>query len=121
MRISSANSTPVELTTNGATASGATNRLVLPSNSAGYMSGRIVARDASGNAASWDFKLLAKNTGGTLSIVGQSFASAFADAAASTWAAAASVGSPGVVFSVTGAEATSIKWVSSFESLEVVG
>lgn len=121
MRISSTNATPVELTTDGGAASGATNRLVPPSNSAAHISGRIVARDSAGNAASWDFKLLAKNVGGTLTIVGQSFVSAFADAGAAAWTAAASVGSPGIIFSVTGAAVTTIKWVSSFESLEVVG
>lgn len=112
--------------TSDASSAGATNQIVLPNTSAFKFHGDVVARDSSGNAASWAIKGLIKrgaNAAATALVGTPTVSQDFADAGASSWVVAISADTTNgaLAVTVTGAASTSIKWVADIETVEVVG
>ncbi|MDQ0726791.1 hypothetical protein [Microbacterium sp. W4I20] len=86
----------------------------------------VTARDtATGNSATWELKGAAKRIASAAAVaVGSSFPAATliaADAGASGWACSASASTNSVVLLLTGAAATTIRWVARFEVVELGG
>jgi hypothetical protein len=106
-------------------ASGTTNQVILPNNSAYYVKGSIIATvTGGGNTKSWDFIATIKRgaNAAATSIVGAVTLNVqAADAGASTWIVAitADTTNGGLAVTVTGQAATTIRWVAKLESTEV--
>lgn len=124
LRRATANATPVTMGTDNATGT-TTNQITLPTGSALRFTADVVARDGStGDAASWAVVGLAKNVGGTVTLVGTpTVTKDFNDASAASWVCAVTADNTNkaVAFTVTGVAATNIKWVVRAISVEVVG
>ena len=105
-------------------AASTTNQVILPNNSAYYFNGSIVAGvTGAGNTAAWSFEGVIKrgaNAAATsivqsvVNIVGQ-------DSGASTWVVAltADVTNGGLAVTVTGAAATTIRWLCQIRTTEM--
>lgn len=116
--------TTTALTANNAVAS-ATNQIALPTNSAYYVKGTIIANvTGAGNTKAWRFETVIKKgaSNAATSIVGSSTINVIAaDAGASTWGIAlgADTTNGALSISVTGQAATTIRWTCRAETTEV--
>jgi hypothetical protein len=117
--------TPTVLTSNNNSAGG-TNQVILPNNSAYYVRGSIVAGvTGAGNSSSWTFQGTIKRgaNAAATSIVGAGITASLVsqDAGAATWAVAitADTTNGGLAVTVTGAAATTIRWVCQIETTEM--
>ena len=95
--------------------------LLIPADTAWAFScliiGRATASDLNG---AYQITGLAKNNGGTVALVGTPTVTTIAeDASASTWNASVTVSGGNLLIQVTGALATTIRWVARFETSEV--
>ncbi|MNL57432.1 hypothetical protein D3C87_1809940 [compost metagenome] len=120
------NATPTSMSSSGS-APAATTVLVMPNVSAYTFVARVVARaNASGDCATFEIKGAIKrgaNAAATAVVGTVSSTSLGADAGASAWAATAVADTTlgALTIQVTGAAATTIKWVASIWTTEVVG
>jgi hypothetical protein len=103
----------------------ATNQIALPSNSAYYVKGSVIATVTNGGATkAWTFECVIKRalTAVTTSIVGTAIINVTAaDAGASTWTIALSADTTAgaLAIRVTGQVANTIRWVCKAETTEV--
>jgi hypothetical protein len=108
-----------------ANAAGTTNQVILPSNSAYVFQGTCIANVTGGSTTSgWKFEGVIKRGAGvgTTALVAAVTPTVIAqDAAAATWVLAitADTTNGGIAVTVTGAAATTIRWVSRIETTEV--
>jgi hypothetical protein len=106
-------------------AAGTTNQVILPDNSAYVFQGTCIANVTGGGTTSgWKFEGVIKRGAGvgTTALVAAVTPIVIAqDVAAATWVLAitADVTNGGIAVTVTGAAATTIRWVSTIESTEV--
>lgn len=125
-RRSTTDATPTPLSSNGS-APASTTVLVMPNASAYTFVARVVGRaNASGDCATFEIKGAIKRgaNAAATAIVGTVTATSLgADAGASAWAATAVADTTlgALTIQVTGAAATTIKWVASIWTTEVVG
>jgi hypothetical protein len=116
--------TPTVLRSDAQTAS-ATNQIALPSNSAYYVKGSVIATvTAGGNTKAWTFEVVIKKalTNATTSIVGTAIINiTAADAGAATWTIGltADTTNGALAITVTGQVANTIRWVCKAETTEV--
>ena len=116
--------TATVLTSNGAAAD-TTNQVTLPNNSAYYFRGSVIAGvTGAGNSKSWTFEGAIKRgaSAGTTAIVGTVIINTIAqDAGASAWSIAITANTTlgCIAVTVTGAAATTIRWVAKIETTEM--
>jgi hypothetical protein len=117
--------TATVLTSDGG-AAGSTNQVILPNNSAYYVRGSIIAGvTGAGNSSSWTFQGTIKRgaNAAATSIVGAGITATLVsqDAGAAAWAVAitADTTNGGLAVTVTGAAATTIRWVCKIETTEM--
>ncbi|MCY1521355.1 hypothetical protein D9M68_561660 [compost metagenome] len=126
LRRATTDATASELSADGA-APAATTRIVLPSNGTYGFFGRVIARaNATGDAKDWKFEGTIKrgaNAAATALVAAVTPAVVAGDSGASAWtiAVTADTTNGSLAITVTGAAATSIKWVADVETVEVVG
>lgn len=119
-----ADATPTILATDSFGA-GTTNQIVLPNNSAFYFKGFVVANvTAAGDTKGWFVEGVIKrgaSAASTVLVGTATVTSNYADAGASTWAvtATADTTNGALAITVTGAAATTIRWVANVETTEV--
>jgi hypothetical protein len=117
--------TPGRLTSNGSASGGTTNQVILPNNSAYTFQGTcIAARTAAGDTSSWKFEGAIKrgaNAASTTLVAAVTPTVIAQDAGAATWVLAitADTTNGGIAVTVTGAAATTIRWVCKIETTEV--
>lgn len=120
---STTNATPLVITANGA-AAGATNQVVLPNNSTFFFKATIVARrtDAANESAGYTIEgvIDRQGTAGTTAFVGTPAKAVFAEDVAA-WDVNVSVDATNgaLAITVTGAAASTIRWLAKVETLEV--
>lgn len=106
-------------------AAGTTNQVILPNNSAYYFRGTVIANvTAAGNTKAWTFDGAIKrgaNAASTALVGSPVVTSTYADAGAAAWTIALSADTTngGLKVDVTGAAATTIRWVCRIETTEV--
>jgi hypothetical protein len=106
-------------------AAGTTNQVILPNNSAYTFQGTVIAaRTAAGDTSSWKFEGVIKrgaNAASTTLVAAVTPTVIAQDAGASTWVLAitADTTNGGIAVTVTGAAATTIRWVAKIETTEV--
>jgi hypothetical protein len=106
-------------------AAGTTNQVILPNNSAYTFQGTcIAARTAAGDTSSWKFEGAIKrgaNAASTTLVAAVTPTVIAQDAGASSWVLAitADTTNGGIAVTVTGAAATTIRWVCKIETTEV--
>jgi hypothetical protein len=106
-------------------AAGTTNQVILPNNAAYYFRGSVIAGvTAGGDSKAWTFEGAIKRGANAAStaIVGTVVLNAIAqDAGASAWTVAitADTTNGGIAVTVTGALATTIRWVAKIETTEM--
>jgi len=106
-------------------AAGTTNQLTLPNNSAYYVRGSVIANvTAAGDTKAWTFEAVIKrgaNAASTALVAAVVPVVTAADAGAAAWtiAVAADTTNGALQVQVTGAAATTIRWVCKLESTEV--
>lgn len=116
--------TATVLTSNSSAAS-ATNQVTLPSNSAYYFKGSVIAGvTAAGNSKAWAFEGAIKRGANAAStvIIGTVVLNTIAqDAGASAWTIAitADTTNGAIAVTVTGAASTTIRWVAKIETTEM--
>lgn len=116
--------TPTVLRSNNS-AAGTTNQVILPNNSAYYFKGSIIAGvTGAGDSKAWTFEGAIKRgaSAATTSIVGSVILNVIAqDTGAASWAVAitADTTNGGIAVTVTGAAATTIRWVCKIETTEM--
>jgi hypothetical protein len=116
--------TATVLTSNTIAAS-TTNQVILPNNSAYYFRGSVIAGvTGAGDSKSWTFEGAIKRgaNAGTTAIVGTVILNTIAqNAGASAWGIAitADTTNGGIAVTVTGALATTIRWVAKIETTEM--
>jgi hypothetical protein len=125
LRNGTTDATPTVLTSNQSAAS-TTNQVILPNNSAYYVRGSIVAGvTGAGNSSSCTFQGTIKRGANAAStvIVGTGITATLVsqDAGAATWAVSitADTTNGGLAVTVTGAAATTIRWVCKVETTEM--
>lgn len=122
----STSATPVTLSSTGG-AAGAANQLVLPNNSAYFVKGQVVVREAAtGDCACYDISALIKrgaNAAATAIVGVPVVAQVFADAGAATWviAVTADTTNGAMLVTATGEASASLKWSCRLYDVEVVG
>ena len=108
-----------------AQAAGSTNQVILPSNSAYYFRGEVVAGvTGAGDTKGWSIEGVIKRGAGvaTAALVGTpTVTSLYADTGAGTWTvtALADTTNGGLKITVTGQASTTIRWVCSIRSTEM--
>ena len=108
-----------------ANATGTTNQVILPNNSAYTFQGTCIANVTGGSTTSgWEFQGVIKrgaNAASTTLVAAVTPTVIAQDVAAATWVLAitADVTNGGIAVTVTGAAATTIRWVSRIETTEV--
>ena len=118
------NATATVLASNSSAAT-TTNQLILPNNSAYYVRGSVIANvTAGGDTSSWTFQGAIKrgaNAASTTLVAAIVPTVVAQDAGASAWVLAitADTTNGGLAVTVTGAAATTIRWVCKLESVEV--
>ena len=124
-RSDTADATAEALTTDNSTAS-TDNQIILPNNSAYSFSGTIIARQqasAGSNYASWEIKgALLRDANAASTVLGNGIINKlFATAGAAAWDIdlTADTTNGGLAITVTGAAATSIRWVATINTSEV--
>lgn len=116
--------TATVLTSNTSAAS-TTNQVILPNNSAYMFQGTVIANVTSGNTTSgWKFEGVIKrgaNAASTVLVAAVTPTVIAQDAGAATWvlAVTADTTNGGIAVTVTGAAATTIRWVCKIETTEV--
>lgn len=116
--------TPTVLTSNGGTV-GTTNQVILPNNSAYTFQGTVIANvTGGGNTSGWKFEGVIKrgaNAASTALVAAVTPTVIAQDAGAATWilAITADTTNGGIRIQVTGAAATTIRWVCEIETTEV--
>lgn len=106
-------------------AAGTTNQVILPNNSAYYFRGSVIAGvTGAGNTKAWTFEGAIKRgaTAASTAIVGSVVLNVIAaDAGASAWTVAitADTTNGGIAVTVTGAAATTIRWLAKIETTEM--
>ena len=111
--------------TSDTSAASTTNQVILPNNSAYYFRGSVIANiTGGGDTKAWTFDGAIKRgaTAASTTLVGTPVVtSAYADAGAATWVVAvtADTTNGGLAVTVTGAAATTIRWVCKIETTEV--
>jgi hypothetical protein len=111
--------------TSDTNAAGTTNQVILPNNSAYYVRGSIVAGvTGGGNSSSWTFQGTIKrgaNAAATSLVAAITASLVSQDAGASGWAVSitADTTNGGLAVTVTGAAATTIRWVCKIETTEM--
>lgn len=116
--------TPTTLVSQSGPVAG-TNQLTLPNNSAYYFKGRIIANvTGGGNTSAWTFEGAIKrgaNAASTAIVGSVNTVLVAQDSGASTWVIAltADTTNGGIAVTVTGAAATTIRWVCRIETTEV--
>jgi hypothetical protein len=104
---------------------GTTNQVILPNNAAYYFRGSVIAGvTGAGNTKAWTFEGAIKRgtTAASTAIVGSVVLNVIAaDAGASAWTVAitADTTNGGIAVTVTGAAATTIRWVAKIETTEM--
>jgi hypothetical protein len=122
--VETTNATPTTLRST-ATAAGTTNQVILPNNSAYAFQGIVIANVTSGgNTSAWKFEGAIKrgaNAASTTLVAAVTPTVIAQDAGASAWALAvtADTTNGGLKVEVTGAAATTIRWVCKVETTEV--
>ncbi|CAB4146354.1 hypothetical protein UFOVP503_7 [uncultured Caudovirales phage] len=122
--VATTDATVTTLRSNSSAAS-TVNQLVLPNNSAYYVRGSCVANvTAGGNTKAWSFEAVIKrgaNAASTALVAAVVPMVTAADAGAAAWtiAVSADTTSGALAVAVTGAAATTIRWVCKLESTEV--
>lgn len=125
LRIQTTNATATRLTSDGGAAS-ATNSVNLPNNSSFYVKGQVIARNTStGDTKVWTFDGAIKrgaNAAATALVAAITPTAGAADSGASAWtlAIAADTTNGGLSITGTGAAATTIRWVCTVSTVEVV-
>lgn len=116
--------TPTVLTSNTSAAS-ATNQVILPNNGAYSFSGEVIANvTGGGNTARWTIDGAIKrgaNAASTAMVGTPTVTMTHFDAGAATWVVAvtADTTNGGIAVTVTGAAATTIRWVAKIETTEM--
>lgn len=111
--------------TSNSSAAATTNTLTLPNNAAYFVKGSVIATvTGGGDTKSWEFTAAIKrgaNAASTALVGTPSVTSPYADAGASAWTVALSADTTNgaLAVTVTGAAATTIRWVCKLESVEV--
>lgn len=106
-------------------AAGTTNQLVLPNNSAYYVRGSVIANvTGGGDTKAWEFTAAIKrgaNAASTTLVGTPTVTSPYADTGASAWTVDVTANTTlgCLTVTVTGAAATTIRWVCKLESTEV--
>jgi|694.fasta_scaffold51203_5 hypothetical protein len=119
------NATATRLTSNNTSTGSTVNQVILPDNSAYTFQGTcIAARTAAGDTSSWKFEGAIKrgaNAASTTLVAAVTPTVIAQDAGASTWVLAitADTTNGGIAVTVTGAAATTIRWVAKIETTEV--
>ncbi len=99
---------------------GASKRMIIPNNSTWAFDVLVTARASNGNSAAYQIRGAIKNNSGTTSIVGSPTFTLLAEDVASWDASAvADNANDALVVKVTGAAATSIRWVATVRTSEV--
>jgi hypothetical protein len=104
---------------------GTTNQVILPNNSAYYFKGSVIANvTGAANGASWDFSgaiMRGANAASTVFIGTPMLNRVGATAGAAAWSIALTTDTTngGLAVTVTGAAATTIRWVAKIETTEV--
>jgi hypothetical protein len=117
--------TPGRLTSNGAASGGTTNQVILPNNSAYYFRGEVIAGvTGAGDTKGWYVEGVIKrgaNAASTALVGTPTVTSSYADAGASAWTitATADTTNGGLAITVTGAAATTIRWVAQIRTTEM--
>jgi hypothetical protein len=117
--------TSERLTSNGAASGDTTNQVILPNNSAYTFQGTCIANVTGGGTTSgWKFEGVIKrgaNAASTVLVAAVTPTVIAQDAGASTWVLAitADTTNGGIAVTVTGAAATTIRWVAKIETTEV--
>lgn len=125
LRVATSNGTATRLTADGGAASGS-NSVNLPNNSSYYVKGQVVARNTStGDTKVWIFEGAIKrgaNAAATALVAAITPTSPAADGGAAAWSLAvtADTTNGGLAVTGTGALATSIRWVCTVDTVEVV-
>lgn len=118
------NATPTVLATNSS-AAGTTNQVVLPNNSAFYFRGEVIANvTGAGNTKGWFVEGVIKrgaNAASTALVGTATVTSNYADAGAAAWTVGvtADTTNGALAITVTGAAATTIRWVADIKTTEV--
>jgi hypothetical protein len=118
------NATATVLTSN-TSAAGTTNQVILPNNSAYYFKGSIIAGvTGAGDSKAWTFEGAIKRgaNAASTSIIGSVILNVIAqDTGAASWEVAitADTTNGGIAVTVTGAAATTIRWVCKIETTEM--
>jgi hypothetical protein len=125
-RRSTADATQSTLFADGATGFASGNLLELPNSSAFYFCAEVVARDnATGNCGVYEVKGMVKRgaSAAATSVGGVVTTTIYEDAGAAAWdvTAQADTTNGALLIRVTGAAATTIKWVARIRTVEVVG
>jgi hypothetical protein len=118
------NATATVLASN-ASAAGTTNQVILPNNSAYFFQGQVVAGvTGAGDTKGWYVEGVIKrgaNAASTALVGTPTVTSSYADAGASAWiiTATADTTNGGLAITVTGAAATTIRWVAQIRTTEM--
>jgi hypothetical protein len=110
--------------TSNASAAGTTNQVILPNNSAYYFKGSVIANvTGAANGASWSFEgaiMRGANAASTVLMGTPAINRVAATAGATAWVIAltADTTNGGLAVTVTGAAATTIRWVCSVNTTE---
>jgi len=107
-----------------ASAAGTTNQVILPNNSAYFFRGEVVAGvTGAGDTKGWTVEGVIKRGANAAStvLVGTTVMSSYGDAGAVTWVVAvtADTTNGGLAITVTGAAATTIRWVAQIRTTEM--
>jgi hypothetical protein len=116
-------STPLPLAST-ADGAGTTNQVILPNNSAYFFRGEVIAGvTGAGNTKGWTIEGVIKRGANAASttLVGVTVMSSYGDAGAVTWVVAvtADTTNGGLAITVTGAAATTIRWVAQIRTTEM--
>jgi hypothetical protein len=118
------NATATVLASNSS-AVGTTNQVILPNNSAYFFQGQVIAGvTGAGDTKGWYFEGVIKrgaNAASTALVGTPTVTSSYADAGASAWTitATADTTNGGLAITVTGAAATTIRWVAQIRTTEM--
>jgi hypothetical protein len=110
--------------TSNASGAGTTNQVILPNNSAYFFQGQVIAGvTGAGDAKGWTVEGVIKRGANAAStvLVGSTVMSSYGDAGAVTWVVAltADTTNGGLAITVTGAAATTIRWVAQIRTTEM--
>ncbi len=122
LRRSTGDATQAELTANGLPATGTT-RITLPNNATYSFTGQLSARSSAGDSAAWRFAGTIERgaNAAATTLLGVSAADTHSEAGSSAWTIAvdADTTNGSLRLRVTGAAATTIRWVAGVETVEV--